>query len=300
MLLEISDYKPSEKISKHQLTESIPQSTIENEKNGQRWKLCPKCRRITIEVTDYLCGSCMNNIMVLTRDTAVENKTCQHCIERGYENPKPATKQWLNGQFTCDECFDRLSNAITNIPSHFTDYLLNSDDILKHRDEFFNHHHSAIVNLSLEEIHERLEHYKRILFTVRICAEDCQSLIDKVRREAKLKQGLEDKNFDHKKPTTKTAAAGIKLSKEQKLKQSMAKTLGISVEQLEALGKTAVKNELATVTGTTVCEKCRNINCTCKKSEEVVTTQKRCPYCEKIVESLLKHYIECEKRPKKV
>jgi len=193
------------------------------------------------------------------------DKYCQSCIER-YKITKPATRQWAENYYICDECFQPLINNVLGIPTdsdiaskpldkespmvnqlydllevpqHLRTY--NQDKFLKVYTDLFNYQSTMIANLELKDLVSKLEEY-RLMFSVikKGYVEAYVSKIDSLKREARAQAGLagEEKS---RKEHSKVKPSNVKLSQQE----SLAKRLGISVEQLEAASKFAKVEQTA-------------------------------------------------------
>lgn len=237
-----------------------------------------------------------------TKPIESTTKVCQTCLDRGYTPARKATKVWTNGSPICDECYAPMVENLLQVPNHSTDIEFSkftSDEILENREQFFNNHHTAIVNLSYDEIVSILENYKKILYTIRIYAENAQVVIDSIKRKERAATRTSDLAYDARVPSKATATAKLKLNKEEKLRKQMAKTLGISEKQLEMLGKQARNKEFTAVANNENCSACGKtlITCQCKSIAEQealkAQTPKLCPMCKVAVVNVLLHIKEC-------
>lgn len=283
-------------IDKHIITQDIKRA-------GQLWKLCARCMKRTISIEQFRCDTCTELEKQMELDTVPipednnEDKLCQFCIEHNNPNPNAATKRWANDFYICLDCYTSLLDNLLSFPNHFSE-LITSEQILQSRDEIFNHHHAAIVNLSKDDVEQRIEDYKKILFTVRIFAEDATDYINKCKQEERAKNNLtgieKSKKELSKKPSLSSKLGG---SAEDKLKEKMAKTLGISVKALEQLGAQARVTEFQGILDGKPQSKESP-----KENKIDKPTTKLCPLCKVEVASdgLLKHYGVCPQRKDKV
>lgn len=194
-------------------------------------------------------------------------KYCQSCIERGY-GLKLATREWTPNFFICDDCFQPLLNnvlghsvdrvelervksdikvdspvleqfyTLLNIPAHLQ--FNQTDDVLNNRNDLFTHHATALVNLELPEITERLELFQVMLFQIKVGIEPLQDYINRVKAKKREEANIEGiKKSKSEKSKTGSTTSKAKLSQEEKL----AKSLNISVEKLREMSKAATNKE---------------------------------------------------------
>lgn len=186
-------------------------------------------------------------------------KNCQSCIERYGKNVQ-ATREWTPGVFYCEDCFGILLNNLTNLPngvekkeyiaveiSKDKPFLIGLydyfevpselryeqvDKVLNARDKFFNWRAPAVVNKSLEELAQFVEEMSSAMFVVKYLMEPHTLQINKLKEEKRKEKNLsnvEDSKEAYSKP--KKAAVG---SAEDKKYASMAKAMGVSIEELKA------------------------------------------------------------------
>jgi hypothetical protein len=193
----------------------------------------------------------------------MEDKYCQSCIER-YKITKPATRVWAENYFICDDCFQPLVNNILGIPTdndvsskplngdsplvnqiydllevpeHLRSY--RQDTFLKTYTDLFNYQSTLISNMELKDLVRKLEEY-RLLFSVikKGYVDAYVSKIDSLKRESREKLGVtgEEKS---RKEASKVKPSKVKLSQQE----SLAKRLGISVEDLQKAQTLAKKEQ---------------------------------------------------------
>jgi len=190
-------------------------------------------------------------------------KYCQSCIER-YNALKLATREWRPDYFICDECFEPLLNNILNLneneivrvktanlnnSSPLLEQIYNlleippnlrfsrSDDVLKSRNDIFNHHATALVNKDITEISKQIEELSIILFQVKVAIEPRQDYINRVKYAEREKAGLKGLEKSEKEYTK--GPSKVKQSKDEK----MAKQLGMTLEKYLEMAKAAKKSE---------------------------------------------------------
>lgn len=206
-----------------------------------------------------------------------EIKFCQSCIERGISQIQPATHLWADSYYICDLCYEPLINNLLGWPNNFIPFEdISSTTILESHEQFYNHHAQAIVNKTQEEVEALLEHNKKVIFTLRRYAEVEQDYINKCKVKARAALRLQDEKYDSTRPSDSTTSAKIKLvtqgekiklTKEEKLLQSMAsamvkaetgfkpgslqyaEALTAKIKMLQNLGQTARKTELSNIIG---------------------------------------------------
>lgn len=207
-----------------------------------------------------------------------EVKFCQLCIEKGYSNSVPATREFRPGYFLCDECMQRemqeilnsvgsinpiegveeisakLDNSsnpiytqvceILNLPNELR---YNDEDlILRKREQIFNYHANAIVNLSQEEVLNFLEQARLVLFQIKIATEPYQDYINTVKAKAR-----EDKNLGNLGKSLNEVGKVVKPKSKTALNadEKMAKLLGVPLSvYLQNVAK-AKEKEFVKITG---------------------------------------------------
>ena len=173
-------------------------------------------------------------------------KYCQSCIERGY-GLVLASHEWTPGYFICDDCFQPLINNIVQVERAEVERVktdikcdspvLNqiyellglpeqlrfnsSEQVINSRNDIFNYHAQAIVNMNLDQVKERIEFLQTVLFNIRYAVDPYQDYINVEKAKARENAGL--KGIEKSK---KEVGKKVKLNDEEK----MAKTLGMSVE----------------------------------------------------------------------
>lgn len=280
-------------IHEHILWDKIPRDSFPV---GQLYKLCARCAKHCIKINESRCNYCMElETVPIPEDIQDTDKLCQFCIEHDNPNPYPATKRWANDFYICTTCYESLLDNLLSFPNHFSE-MITSEQILQSRDQIFNHHHAAIVNLPREDVEQRIEQYKQILFTVRIFTEDATDYINKCKQEERNKHNLsgieKSKKEKSKGPSLSSKLGG---SAEDKLKEKMAKTLGITVKQLEDMGKTARQTEFQGILD----GKVQSVDSPKENVVDTTPKAKPCPLCKEVVEGgLLQHYKVCPARNK--
>lgn len=191
-----------------------------------------------------------------------EIKYCQSCIERYNGKLVPATREWKPGIFYCDDCFNPLIENLLLLGNHdvptpekikeslpaldktqpflnqIYDYFSvpaelrfdSADKVMNARDKFFNWQAPAIVNQNMEQLGAFIEEMSTAMFVVKYLFEPHTLQINKLKEEKRKEKnlnGLEDSKEAYSKP--KRAAS----SAEDKKLESMAKAMGISVQQLK-------------------------------------------------------------------
>lgn len=179
---------------------------------------------------------------------------CQSCLDRQVESPNEAIGQWANLPI-CDECLgplmDNLANSQTqtvdsdpnSLPARIerskgllipleVNWELTEEEVLKSRDDFFNHHPPAVINLTPEEIKRRISFLKGILFAYRIKAERWATIIESLRAEERQKQGLINVTKSIKEVSKKSKTSKAQLEK-------LAKALKMDISTLENVGQQA-------------------------------------------------------------
>lgn len=181
-------------------------------------------------------------------------KLCQSCIERGYNSPNQATREYTPGVYYCDDCFMAvINNMLSSGIHHETIKKLASEEGLKpgpflatvyemlkiptelqfvrldnfcrHRDEIFNHFEPAVINKTLEEISAQIEENKIILFQFTWREELLEQYQNKLKEERRVAKGL--KSFDDSKEIYSNKGlkkvAIVKQKQEDKIKKGLGK-----------------------------------------------------------------------------
>lgn len=148
-------------------------------------------------------------------------KWCQSCIERGY-TPKPATREWTEGYFICDDCFQPLINNVLSISDNdikIKTELYNSDEldknkpllnqfykifevpealrfdesdtVLANRNNIFNYHAPMVANKDVKQIANEIEQLQIMLFQIKIAIEPRQQYIDTLKHKEREKAQIE-------------------------------------------------------------------------------------------------------------
>lgn len=184
-----------------------------------------------------------------------EIKYCQSCIERGYNPPNPATREWLTNVFYCDECFNALLENMTSISpselSKVSDVIKDSnitsgpvlekiyefynipkelqferiDTVQRNYDKIFNFHAPAIVNRSLESLAEEIEQLGMAIFHIKYRLDPLEMQAKKLKEERRKEKGLQSYD-DSKEAYSKVKKTNVKSTQEEK----MAKALNMTVE----------------------------------------------------------------------
>lgn len=185
---------------------------------------------------------------------------CQSCIERQI-SPANIAKLQYQGLPICEDCLnplldnvidrqevqlakevseDRLANALLQFDglAQISDnWALTREETLTSHEDFYNYNAPAIINLSLQELETLINRRQSILFATKKHIERIQETIDKIKakeREEKKVRGIEKSLSEvSKKPSS------VKSDQQAKL----AKAMGISLEQLKAIGAQARQAE---------------------------------------------------------
>jgi len=185
-------------------------------------------------------------------------KYCQSCIERGY-GLVLATHEWMPSYFICDDCWNPLINNIVQVeraevkriktevkldsPALNQIYEIlgipeqlrfnNSEQVINSRNDIFNYHAQAIVNMNLDEVKNRIEFLQTVLFNIRYAVDPYQDYINREKAKQRELSGLVGLEKS-KKEVTKNSSK-VKLSDEEKA----AKSLGMTVEKYREIVKQA-------------------------------------------------------------
>jgi len=187
--------------------------------------------------------------------TATEIKFCQSCIERGFNPPNQASREWQPGIYYCDECFNAIISNLTNIPESSVRETLSTiepgpildqvykalnipealqydkiDVLQRSRDKLFNLHAPSVVNKSIEELQAEIEQLGMIIFHCIYRKEPLELEVNRLK-EARRKEKNLISYDDSKEVYSKVKKpSNIKATQEEK----MARTLGMSLEQYKA------------------------------------------------------------------
>jgi len=193
--------------------------------------------------------------------TAVNVKYCQSCIERGFNPPNPASREWQAGIFYCDDCFMAIINNLTNIAPASVIHVEsttkveqgpllpviyqalnipielqfdNVDTTCRNYDKIFNYHAPAIINRTLESITEEIEQLGMSIFQIKYKLDPLQREQARLKEERRKEKGLKDFDDSKEEYAKVKKPSSVKTTQEEK----MAKTLGMSLEAYKAFIKT--------------------------------------------------------------
>ena len=195
-------------------------------------------------------------------------KYCQSCIERGF-GLNPAEHEWTPGYYICHDCWkplidnqvqiervevNRIKSEIkcdSPILSQIYELLQipetlrfnNTDDVVNNRNDIFIHHAKAIVNMTPEEVKERIEFLQTILFNIRYSIDPYQDYINKEKAKVREESGLA--KLEKSRKETVKSSSKAKLSDEEK----MAKSLGMTVEKYREAVKLAKEKTFNKIVG---------------------------------------------------
>lgn len=195
-------------------------------------------------------------------------KYCQSCIERGF-GLNPAEHEWTPGYFICHDCWKPLIDnqvqiervEVNRIKSEIkcdspvlsqiyelleipeTLRFNNTDDVVNNRNDIFIHHAKAIVNMTPEEVKERIEFLQTILFNIRYSIDPYQDYINKEKAKVREESGLA--KLEKSKKEAVKSSSKAKLSDEEK----MAKSLGMTVERYREAVKLAKEKTFNKIVG---------------------------------------------------
>jgi len=116
----------------------------------------------------------------------------------------------------------------------YKDWPLTEKEVLASRDDFFNHRPPAVINLTIEQTKELISYRKAILYAYKIKDEPWTTLIDQIRVEERKAAGIQG---IAKSVSEKSKKPNHRFSKAKQ--EKLLKSLNISPEQLELLGKEA-------------------------------------------------------------
>lgn len=241
-------------------------------------------REIKLLNNMWLCEPCIiaekrvDKKVTFTSTNNPNLKLCQSCIERGFNPPNPATREWQKDVYYCEDCFSAIINNLTNIAPAAVQQniklaqsgpildklyeLLNipkelqfdsTETVCRNHEKFFNFGAPAIVNRSLEDLATEVEQMSMAMFIIKYVAiEPKQLQINKLkeeRRREKQLTGLEDSRETYAKAPRGTRVKQTEIEK-------MAKTLGMTVEQYQEFVKSTREKEFNKLVGN--CPECGN------------------------------------------
>lgn len=194
---------------------------------------------------------------------------CQSCLDRGLE-PREAIGLY-NKLPICDPCLgaimDNKSDAPDNSRSEATslasrkqralemleqfeelaaNWPLTAEETLLTHSDFYNHRPPALVNCTLEEIKEIYSRRKGLLYAIRHKDERWYTEIEQAKREAREKANLT--GMLKSKEQKVRAPSAINLAQREKL----AKSMGITLAELEAMGKASREREFVAIVGSPI------------------------------------------------
>lgn len=190
---------------------------------------------------------------------------CQSCLERGLESGE-VIGLYL-GQPICDSCLAPIMENKANIQEEgkedksipieekkaialklldrfevlFEQWPLTADETLQAHEDFYNHRPPAVENCSIEELIQINSRRKGLLYAIRHKDERWSTEIEVLKRTTREQANLTgiQKSIKEKK---KTPSA---VSKDAKAK--LAKAMGISLAELEAMGQKSREAEFGKV-----------------------------------------------------
>jgi hypothetical protein len=210
--------------------------------------------------------------------TEIDIKYCQSCIERGFNPPNIATREYQVGVYYCDECFDAVLQNLTNIApasviqekvanrvkentGPVLDFLYEQflippelrfdsvDTVCRNYEKLFNFHAPAVINRSLDSLTEEHEQLSMSLFIIKYRMEPLKMAIDKAKEERR-----KEKNLTGYQDSKETYAKGKPPKNKDTDIERAAKKMGISVEMYLAMRQKARDMEFNKMAGN--CPEC--------------------------------------------
>jgi len=193
-----------------------------------------------------------------------ESVLCEYCLERGLE-PQPSIGLY-QGRSICDPCLAPIMDNKNNvqeegIPSEgtleekkalalkildsfeelFKNWPLTADETLQAHEDFYNHRPPAVINCSIDELIQLNSRRKGLLYAIRHKDERWSTDIEVLKRSERERANLTgiQKSIKEK----KKAPSAISLEAKKKL----AKSMGITLEQLEAMGQQSREAEFGKI-----------------------------------------------------
>lgn len=243
---------------------------IKEEEKKEKEYLCDECGENHPTPKDGKEKHCLVEHKPALNNKQIPNdgkKYCQSCLERGF-GLKLATRLWKVDYFICEECYVPLLNNVIGTEraevervqdlvscdspalNQFYDLLsipealrfTSTDSILNHRNDIFNHHATALVNVPIDAVKERIEFLQIILFQIKVNLEPLTDYINKIKALERA-QNQVDKTKESKDRIK--GPSKVKLSAMEK----EAKSLGLTVEQYGELIKKMRQAEFDKITG---------------------------------------------------
>ena len=194
---------------------------------------------------------------------------CEYCLERGLD-PGEAVGIYLKRPI-CDPCLGVIMDNKSDGPDTtkvsdeellaerkvralalldqfeelFDNWPLTADETLLSHSDFYNHKPPAIVNCSLEQIQAIYSRRKGILYAIRHKDERWYTEIEQLRRTARKQANLTGIAKSVKERNKAPSQVSIDA------KKKLAKTLGITIAQLDAMGKQSREEEFKQIVGST-------------------------------------------------
>jgi len=189
---------------------------------------------------------------------------CEYCLERGLE-PNPSIGLYL-GRPICDPCLAPIMDNKANSPDEgkpselsiedkkvlalsildkfeelFENWPLTADETLQAHEDFYNHRPPAVVNCTIEQLTQLNSRRKGLLYAIRHKDERWSTDIEVLKRTAREQANLTGIQKSIKE--RKKAPSAVSLDAKKKL----AKSMGITLEQLEAMGQQSREAEFGKI-----------------------------------------------------
>jgi hypothetical protein len=201
----------------------------------------------------------------MSTSVATEIKFCQSCIERGFNPPNQASREWQPGIYYCDDCFNAIIANLTNVSEAEVKTVLNGtieagpilDQVYKYygipealqydkidvlqrsRDKLFNLHAPSVVNKSIEELQKEIEELGMIIFHCIYRKEPLELEVNRLKEQRRKEKNLTSYDDSKEVYSKVKKPSNIKTTQEEK----MAKTLGMTLEQYKLMVATAQVEE---------------------------------------------------------
>jgi len=196
-------------------------------------------------------------------------KYCQSCLERGF-GLKLATRMWEKDYFICEECYEPLLKNVLGVEraelekvkteirvdspalTQFYDLLqipeplrfTSSDHVLNHRNDIFNHHAIALVNVSKEQVESKIELLQVMLFQIKENLVPLVDYINKVKANERAQNNIS--SITKGREQAAKGPSKVKLTAMEK----EAKSFGMSLEKYQEMVKVMKQREFDKVVGT--------------------------------------------------
>lgn len=193
-----------------------------------------------------LCQYCLDRGLEPNEAIGLYNKLpiCDPCLGPIMDNKSDAPDTETRRDETIEDRKTRALELLDEFEALFERWPLTADETLLSHGDFYNHRPPAIVNCSLEEIQAIYSRRKGILYAIRHKDERWYTDIENLKRKQREQANLTGIAKSTKVYGSKKSPIG------DEAKAKLAKKLGISIAQLDAMGKESREKEFIAITGT--------------------------------------------------